>query len=107
LLGARRARTTRGRVYAGSRHEQVDALARDIDVATANLVYAKQQFSCTSQLLASGFASHQDLDKATAAVEMGNATLSRARSDARPPVSGRQVRNVQSLTLASKLPRQL
>jgi hypothetical protein len=32
-------------------------------MATANLVYAKQQFSCTSQLLASGFASHQDLDK--------------------------------------------
>jgi HlyD family secretion protein len=73
------ARAARGRVYAGPRREQVDALAKDIDMATANLVYAKQQFSRTSQLLASGFASHHDLDKATAAVETGNATLSRAK----------------------------
>ncbi|MFL5266825.1 MAG: HlyD family secretion protein [Stellaceae bacterium] len=73
------ARAARDRVYAGPRQEQVDALAQDIDMANANLVYAHQQFSRTSQLAATGFASHQDLDKATAAVETGNANLSRAK----------------------------
>ena len=48
-------------------------------MANANLVYAQQQFNRTSQLAATGFASHQDLDKATAAAETGNANLSRAR----------------------------
>lgn len=73
------ARALRNRVYAGPRQEQVDALARDIDMANANLVYAQQQFNRTSQLTATGFASHQDLDKATAAAETGNANLSRAK----------------------------
>jgi HlyD family secretion protein len=73
------ARALRDRVYAGPRQEQVDALARDIDMANANLVYAQQQFSRTSQLAATGFASRQDLDKATAAVETGNANLARAK----------------------------
>jgi HlyD family secretion protein len=73
------ARAARDRVYAGPRQEQVDALAQDIDMANANLVYARQQFSRTSQLAAAGFASHQDLDKATTAVETGNANLSRAK----------------------------
>jgi multidrug efflux pump subunit AcrA (membrane-fusion protein) len=50
------ARAARDRVYAGPRQEQVDALAQDIDMATANLVYAQQQFSRTSQLAATGFA---------------------------------------------------
>jgi HlyD family secretion protein len=73
------ARALRDRVYAGPRQERVDALARDIDMANANLVYAQQQFNRTSQLAAAGFASHQDLDKATAAAETGNANLSRAK----------------------------
>jgi HlyD family secretion protein len=73
------ARAARDRVYAGPRQEQVDALARDIDMANANLVYAQQQFSRTSQLTAAGFASHQGLDKATTAVETANANLSRAK----------------------------
>jgi len=73
------ARAARDRVYAGPRQEEVDALAQDIDMANANLVYAQQQFSRTSQLAATGFASRQDLDKATAAVETGNANLSRAK----------------------------
>ena len=62
-----------------ARQEQVDALGRDIDFANANLVYAQQQFNLTSHLAATGFASHQDLDGATAAVETGNANLSRAK----------------------------
>lgn len=69
----------RDRVYAGLRQEQVDALAREIDMANANLLYAQQQFSRTSQLAASGFAARQDLDKATATVETLGANLSRAR----------------------------
>jgi HlyD family secretion protein len=73
------ARALRDRVYAGPRQEQVDALARDIDMANANLLYAQQQFNRTSQLTATGFASRQDLDKATAAVETGNANLARAK----------------------------
>jgi hypothetical protein len=52
------ARAARDRVYAGPRKEQVDALARDTDVAKANLIYAQQQFSRTSQLTATGLASH-------------------------------------------------
>jgi len=48
-------------------------------MAKANLVYAQQQFNRTSQLTATGFASHQDLDKSTAAVETTNANLARAR----------------------------
>src|SRR5262252_3299136 len=73
------ARAARDRIYAGPRQEQVDALARDVDMAKANLVYAQQQFSRTSQLTATGFASHQDLDKATAAIETTNANLERAK----------------------------
>jgi HlyD family secretion protein len=72
-------RAARDRVYAGPRQEQVDALAQDIDMANANLVYAEQRFSRTSQLTATGFASHQDLGKSTAAVETANANLSRAK----------------------------
>jgi hypothetical protein len=37
------ARALRNRVYAGPRQEQVDALARDVDMANANLVYAQQR----------------------------------------------------------------
>ena len=73
------ARAARDRIYAGPRQEQVDTLARDVDMAKANLVYAQQQFNRTSQLTATGFASHQDLDKSTAAVETTNANLARAR----------------------------
>ena len=65
------ARATRDRVYAGPRQEQVDALQRSIDMAKANLLYAEQQFTRTSTLVAEGVASRQDLDKATA--EVGSA----------------------------------
>ena len=48
-------------------------------MANANLTYAQQQFARTSQLTAAGFASHQDLDKATTAVETASANLSLAK----------------------------
>jgi HlyD family secretion protein len=73
------ARAARDRVYAGPRQEQVDALAQDIDMANANLTYAQQQFSRTSGLAATGFASRQDLDKATTAAETARANLARAK----------------------------
>ncbi len=73
------ARAGRDRIYAGIRQEEVDARARDIDMANANLIYAQQQFARTSQLAASGFASRQKLDEATAAVETASANLARAR----------------------------
>ena len=73
------ARAGRARVYAGIRQEEVDARARDVDMANANLVYAQQQYGRTSQLAATGFASRQALDKATAAVETASATLARAK----------------------------
>jgi HlyD family secretion protein len=69
------ARAARNRVYAGIREEQVGALAREIDMAKANLTYAEQEFVRKSQLAADGFASRQDLDNATAAVEVARARL--------------------------------
>jgi HlyD family secretion protein len=73
------ARAGHDRIYAGLRKEEVDARARDIDMAKANLVYAQQQFGRTSRLAATGFASRQELDKATAAVETASANLERAK----------------------------
>jgi HlyD family secretion protein len=69
------ARAARNRVYAGIRQEQVGALAREIDTAKANLTYAEQEFVRKSQLAADGFASRQDLDNATAAVEVARSRL--------------------------------
>ncbi|HEX6441161.1 MAG TPA: efflux RND transporter periplasmic adaptor subunit, partial [Stellaceae bacterium] len=69
------ARAARERVYAGIREEQVGAMAREIEVAKANLVYAEQEFVRKSRLAADGFASGQDLDKATAAVASARAQL--------------------------------
>jgi HlyD family secretion protein len=77
------ARAARDRVYAGPRAEQVDALAREIDIANANLVYARQQFARTSQLTTAGFASQQELDKATTTVEAASANLERAEESHR------------------------
>jgi HlyD family secretion protein len=69
------ARAARDRVYAGVRQEQVAALEQQIETAKADLVYAQQEFSRTAKLRADGFASQQDLDKATAAVANAQAQL--------------------------------
>jgi HlyD family secretion protein len=73
------AQAARDRVYAGRRKEQVDTLEQSIGIEQADLVYAQQQFARTSKLAADGFASRQDLDKATAAVEKARANLDRAQ----------------------------
>src|SRR5262249_52038321 len=72
-------RATRDRVYAGVREEQVGVLERQIDTAKSNLLYATQEFTRKSQLAADGFASRQDLDRASAAVEVARAKVTSAQ----------------------------
>ena len=73
------AQAARDRVYAGPRQEQVDMIERSTGMANADLLYAQQQFARTSKLAADGFASRQDLDKATAAIDTARANLLRAQ----------------------------
>jgi len=73
------AQAARDRVYAGVRQEQVDMLAREIETANADLIYAEQQFARKSKLAADGFASRQDLDEAFAAVHTAHARLERVQ----------------------------
>jgi HlyD family secretion protein len=73
------AQAARDRVYAGVREEQVGMLEREIETAKANLLYAQQQFARKSQLAADGFASRQDLDQASAAVNNAQAKLASAQ----------------------------
>jgi HlyD family secretion protein len=73
------AQAARDRVYAGPRQEQVDMLGRSIGMANADVLYAQQQFARTAKLAADGFASRQDLDKATAAIDTARANLLQAQ----------------------------
>lgn len=72
------AKAARDRVYAGIRQEQVAALAREIEVAKGNVTYAEQEYSRISILAKDGFASHQQLDQATAAADTARAKLAEA-----------------------------
>ena len=74
-------RAARDRVNAGVRIEQVAILAREIETARADLLYAEQQFGRKSKLAADGFASRQDLDEATAAVGTARAKLATAQEE--------------------------
>jgi cytochrome c553 len=74
------ARAARDHVYAGVRVERVDMLERDVDTARADLVFAEQQYARQAALAADGFASRQDLDKATA--EVGDARAKLAHAEA-------------------------
>ena len=63
----------------------------------------RQQFARSSQLAAAGFASHQDLDKATDGGRHGERQCSaRKGTIPRPPISGRTARNAQSPTPGSR-----
>src|SRR4051794_22613309 len=55
-------RAERDRVYAGPRQEEIDSRQRAVEMAEANLLYARQQFFRASQLSATGFASRQDFE---------------------------------------------
>jgi HlyD family secretion protein len=96
-------RAARDRVYAGPRQEQVDALARTVEEANANLLFARQNFARTARLAADGFASRQDLDKATAAVGTTRANLLRAQERYRAASLGptREERAVADAGVAS------
>ena len=72
------AKAARDRVYAGIRQEQVAALAQEIEVAKGNVTYAEQEYSRISTLAKDGFASRQQLDQATAAVDATHAKLAEA-----------------------------
>jgi HlyD family secretion protein len=72
------AKAARDRVYAGIRQEQVAALAREIEVAKGNVTYAEQEYARVSTLAKDGFASRQQLDEATAAVDSAHAKLAEA-----------------------------
>jgi HlyD family secretion protein len=72
------ARAARDRVYAGMREEQVAALERAIEIARGNLLYAEQEYARVAILAKDGFASAQELDKATAAVNRSRAELAQA-----------------------------
>jgi HlyD family secretion protein len=72
------AKAARDRVYAGIRQEQTAMLAREIEVARGNATYAEQEYSRVSVLARDGFASHQQLDEATAAIDTARARLAKA-----------------------------
>jgi HlyD family secretion protein len=73
------ARAEHDRTYAGPRQEEIDTRQREIEIANANLLYTRQQFTRSSKLASASFTSQQDLDKATAAVDTALANLSRAK----------------------------
>jgi HlyD family secretion protein len=75
------ARAARDRIYAGIREEQVGMLEREIETAKANSTYAEQEFARKSKLAADGFASRQDLDEASAAVDVARARLASAQEN--------------------------
>jgi multidrug resistance efflux pump len=82
------ARAARDRVYAGIREEQVGALERQIQKAKGDVLYAEQEYARKYQLTARGFASRQDLDKATAALGVARAKLAAAEKSYEAAHSG-------------------
>jgi HlyD family secretion protein len=82
------AKATRDRVHAGPRQEQVDILARGVDKAKADLLFAQQQQRRTSALASRDNASRQDLDRANAAVGTKVAELALAEAQHRAGVAG-------------------
>jgi len=75
------ARASRDHVYAGIREEEVGALERQIEKAKGNVLYAEQEYARKYQLARHGFASRQDLDKATAAIGVARAELGAAEKN--------------------------
>jgi HlyD family secretion protein len=71
---ARSAKADRDNVYSGVRAEEVDILARSVQTAEANLLFAQQEDTRAVALAAREFASRQKLDES-------NAALAKARAD--------------------------
>jgi HlyD family secretion protein len=69
------AKAARDRVYAGLRAEEVAGLARGVDIAEANLTFARQQRARSSALAPKNFVSGQRVDQDAAAVAEAEAEL--------------------------------
>jgi HlyD family secretion protein len=69
------ARADRANVFSGTRPEEVAILARAVQTAEANLVFARQEIGRTSALAARNFASRQELDERTATLAKTEADL--------------------------------
>ncbi|HVY99286.1 MAG TPA: biotin/lipoyl-binding protein [Dongiaceae bacterium] len=69
------AKAARDRVYAGLRAEAVAGIARGVDIAEANLTFARQQRARSSALAPKNFVSGQRVDEDAAAVAEAEAEL--------------------------------
>ncbi|HVO03268.1 MAG TPA: biotin/lipoyl-binding protein [Candidatus Cybelea sp.] len=70
------ARASRDHVYAGTRDEEIASLARGVQIAEANLTFARQQNARSAALAPANFVSKQRMDEDTAAVSQAQAELS-------------------------------
>jgi HlyD family secretion protein len=78
----------RNNVYAGVRHEQVDALQAQIAKAKARLEYVQLQLTRTSTLAGQNFESQQALDQATNDVASAQADVAEAQANYDAAVAG-------------------
>ncbi len=69
------ARAARDRVYAGPRDEEVATLARNVDIAQANLTFAHQQKARSTALAPTNYVSKQRIDQDSAAVDEAEASV--------------------------------
>jgi multidrug resistance efflux pump len=74
------AKADRDNVYAGVRAEEVAILARSIETAEANLLFARQESDRAVALAARDFASRQQLDESTAQLAKSTADLDLKRA---------------------------
>jgi len=70
----------RANVDAGVRKEEVDTAAQDVRIAEANLALARQQQARAAMLAVRDFASKQQLDESTAALNSAEANLSKLQA---------------------------
>lgn len=75
------AKAERDHVFAGVRAEQVAIAAQAVETAEANLVLAQAQYDRAAALTTKGFASHQELDEATASLAKAKADLDLKRAE--------------------------
>ena len=75
-----KARADRDHVFAGVRKEEVGRSAREVEIAEANLILAKQQYERSAALAAKDFASKQRLDENTASRRRSEASLASLRA---------------------------
>jgi HlyD family secretion protein len=77
---AQSARANLANVEAGVRQEERDTAAQNVAIAASNLTLAKQQYARVAALAAKNFASKQQFDEDTAAVDEARASLGLAEA---------------------------